>query len=56
VKAGPIDPYRGFAQTNAYTLVFFDHYLKGRPSPLLDETPGRQPDVRLEVRRVSTRD
>jgi len=54
--AGPIDPYRGFAQTNAYTLVFFDHYLKGRPSPLLDETPGRQPDVRLEVRRVSTRD
>jgi hypothetical protein len=54
--AGPIDPYRGFAETNAYTLAFFDRYLKGKPSPLLDETPGRQPDARLEVRRVSTSD
>jgi hypothetical protein len=47
--AGPIDPYRGFAQTNAYTLAFFDRYLKGEPAPLLHETAG----VRLEVRRVS---
>jgi len=54
--AGPIDPYLGFAETNAYTLAFFDHYLKRKPSPLLDETPGRQPDARLEVRRVSTSD
>jgi hypothetical protein len=53
--AGPIDPYRGFAETNAYTLAFFDRYLKGKPSPLLDETPGRQPGARLEVRRVSSR-
>ena len=51
--AGPIDPYRGFAETNSYTLAFFDRYLKGKPSPLLNETPGRQPDARLEVRRVS---
>ena len=54
--AGPIDPYRGFAETNAYTLAFFDLYLKGIPSPLLDETPTPQPDARLEVRRVSTSD
>ncbi len=54
--AGPIDPYRGFAETNAYTLAFFNRYLKGKPSPLLDETPGRLPDARLEVRRVSTSD
>ena len=45
--AGPIDPYRGFAETNAYTLTFFDRYLKTEPSPLLSEVPGRQPDVRL---------
>jgi predicted dienelactone hydrolase len=51
--AGPIDPYRGFAETNAYTLAFFDRHLKGKPAPLLDEMPGRQPDARLEVRRVS---
>jgi hypothetical protein len=51
--AGPIDPYRGFAETNAYTLAFFDRYLKDKLSPLLDEIPGRQPDVRLEARRVA---
>ena len=54
--AGPIDPYRGFAETNAYTLAFFDRYLRGKPSPLLDETSGLQSDVRLEVRRVSPSD
>lgn len=52
--AGPIDPYRGFAETNAYTLAFFDRYLEGNPSPLLDETPGRRPGIRLEARRLPT--
>jgi len=52
--AGPIDPYRGFAETNAYTLAFFDRYLKGKPAPLLDEAPGREPYARLELRRVPT--
>jgi hypothetical protein len=52
--AGPIDPYRGFAQTNAFTLAFFDRYLKEKPSALLAEASGHQDDVRLEVRRAST--
>jgi len=54
--AGPIDPYRGFAETNAYTVAFFDRYLKGRPAPLLDATPGPLLDARLEARRVPTSD
>jgi len=48
--AGPIDPYRGFAQTNAYTLAFFDRYLKGQRSPLLDGTAGVLPGDRFEAR------
>jgi hypothetical protein len=48
--AGPIDPYRGFADTNAYTVAFFDLYLKGLPSPLLDAAAPTASDVRLEVR------
>ncbi|HEV8502567.1 MAG TPA: carboxylic ester hydrolase [Casimicrobiaceae bacterium] len=54
--AGPIDPYQGFAETNAYTLAFFDRYLKGKSATLLDEAPGRQKGARLEVRRVPARD
>lgn len=48
--AGPIDPYRGFADTNAYTVAFFDRYLKGRPSALLEAGAPTPSDVRLEVR------
>ena len=48
--AGPIDPYQGFATTNAYTLDFFDRHLKGKPAPLLDKTISRDPDTRLEIR------
>ena len=51
--AGPIDPYRGFAEANAYTVAFFDRYLKDQPSPLLDAGASTSPDVRLEVRRAS---
>lgn len=51
--AGPINPYQGFATTNAYTLAFFDQYLKGKPALLLDEASRRRSDTRLEVRRVS---
>lgn len=49
--AGPIDPYRGFAGTNAYTLAFFNRYLKGERAPLLDETPGWHPDAQLQSAR-----
>lgn len=48
--AGPIDPYRGFELTNAYTVAFFDRYLKGRDSPLLAGSQVKS-DVRIEVRR-----
>jgi hypothetical protein len=51
--AGPIDPYQGFAETNAWTLAFFDHYLKGNPAPLLDAPSGTRPDSQLEVRRMT---
>ncbi len=49
--AGPIDPYRGFADTNAYALAFFDRYLKAQPSPLLEDTAHTRRDVQLEARR-----
>ena len=54
--AGPIDPYQGFAETNACTRDFFDRYLKGKSAALLDEAPGRQKAARLEMRRVPARD
>jgi hypothetical protein len=47
--AGPIDPYQGFAATNAYTLAFFDRHLKGKPAPILERLPRSYPDTRLEV-------
>lgn len=48
--AGPIDPYRGFADTNALTVAFFDRYLKARPSPLLDAASSPGSTWRLESR------
>ncbi|WP_344982820.1 hypothetical protein [Deinococcus rubellus] len=49
--AGPIDPYRGFAATNAYTVAFFDQYLKGQLSMLLRRPSPDWPEVKL-IRRV----
>lgn len=34
-----IDPYYAFEIVNAYTLAFFDRYIRNRPAPLLDQ-PG----------------
>lgn len=45
--AGPIDPYRGFAAVNAYTVAFFDRHLKGEASPLLEGTSSEWPEVRF---------
>jgi len=42
-----LDPYQVFETVNAYTLAFFDRYVRLRPAPLLDR-PGA-PGVRLEV-------
>lgn len=50
--AGPIDPYVGFAETNALTVAFFDRYLKDRPAPLLDAAPPAGASWRLETRRA----
>jgi hypothetical protein len=54
--AGPLDPYRGFAETNAYTVAFFDRYLKARPSRLLDDPVQARSETRLEVRRSRRND
>lgn len=49
--AGPIDPYRGFAATNAYTVAFFDQFLEGQPSVLLRRPSPDWPEVKL-IRRA----
>ncbi|MFO6421217.1 alpha/beta hydrolase family protein [Hylemonella sp. W303a] len=38
--SGPVDPYRGFAETNAFTLAFFDRYLRPDPSITLSAPDG----------------
>jgi len=48
--AGPVNPYRGFAATNAYTLAFFDRYLKGQASALLTGDSALWPEVTLRHR------
>lgn len=49
--AGPIDAYRGFAATNAYTVAFFDKHLKGKPAPLLRGS-SPWPEVKFKRRPV----
>lgn len=48
--AGPIDPYRGFALVNAYTVAFFDRYLKGAQQTLLQAPSLDWPELRLRSR------
>jgi predicted dienelactone hydrolase len=47
---GPIDWRHGHKVVNAYTVAFFDHYLKGEPEPLLDGPSTQFPEVRFEAR------
>lgn len=47
---GPIDGARGLAIINAYTLQFFDHYLRGRPAPLLEGPAPEYPEVTFLAR------
>ncbi len=42
---GPIDGQRGFDIVNAYTLAFFDRFLKGKKSPLLAGLSKKYPEV-----------
>jgi len=48
---GPVDPRRGLAIVDAYSLAFFDHELKGRPEPLLDGRLRPWPEVQFSSRR-----
>lgn len=48
--AGPIDPYRAFALTNAFTLAFFARYLKDEASPLLTGPSDAWPEVTFRAR------
>lgn len=47
---GPIDGQRGLDIINAYSVAFFDRYLKGRPAPLLDGPAGQYPEALFERR------
>ncbi len=46
---GAIDGQRSHNIINAYSLVFFDKYLKGRSSPLLDRSTEQYPEVLFET-------
>jgi predicted dienelactone hydrolase len=48
--SGPIDPERGHAMVNAYTVAFFDSYLKGKPGPLLTGASSDWPETSFEHR------
>jgi predicted dienelactone hydrolase len=47
---GPIDAHRVHRTVNAYTLAFFDRYLKGMPATLLDGPAAQYPEVRFDSR------
>ena len=46
---GNIDPQQMEQIMNAYTLAFFDHTLKGIPSPLLQAVSPDYPEVELKI-------
>ncbi|MBE1606151.1 alpha/beta hydrolase family protein [Actinopolymorpha pittospori] len=45
---GTIPPHRAIAVENAYVAVFFDHWLKDRPTRLFDHPSPRYPEMSLE--------
>ena len=45
----PLDPYHVFEIINAYTLAFFDRYIRNQPAPLLDQAGSQE--VRYEAYR-----
>jgi len=48
--SGPLDWHRTHAAINAYSLAFFDRYLRGKASPLLDGSKQPFGEVNLERR------
>ena len=47
---GPVDGRRMWDIVDAYSLAFFDEYLKGEPQPLLDRPTQRFPEALLRLR------
>jgi Platelet-activating factor acetylhydrolase, isoform II len=47
---GPIDPKRAHKIINTLTAAFFDQYLEGPPSTILDGGGEHFPEVKLEIR------
>jgi len=47
---GPVDGKRMFDIVNAYSVAFFDKYLRGRPEALLDGPAKEYPEVSLQKR------
>jgi dienelactone hydrolase len=47
--AGRTEPRRAHEVINAYTVGFFDQYLKGKPSDLLSATTSPFPEAKLEA-------
>jgi len=47
---GPINGQRAHNIINAYSLAFFDKYLKGQPVALLDSQAKQYPEVIFETR------
>jgi predicted dienelactone hydrolase len=47
---GAPDPRRVHEIINAYTLAFFDHYLKGKPASLLSQSPSPYAEAAFERR------
>jgi hypothetical protein len=50
---GSLDYRRAYRIINTLTLAFFDHYLKGKPEPILDDPAGTFPE--LDVTRFPAR-
>lgn len=49
-RLGEIDPGLGVEITNAYTLAFFDHVLKGEASTALEELSVKYKEVKFEAK------
>ncbi len=45
---GPIEPSRCFQIINAFTVAFFNTYLKGAPDPFFDGSVSAYPEIELE--------
>ena len=48
-QEGRLDPRRGHEIINAYTLAFFDRYLRSKPSDLLTDAKPKYPEVTVRA-------